>query len=128
MTDFNPLFAALGNAEVGTEALDRQVAAACEVQWSPDEGGQFGGYNILPARCHFTRSLDAALTLVPAGCFWRVGHDGEGPDPSLFKAQVLVADRPGCPTGISEAPALALCIAALRARIASKPAGPERKD
>lgn len=37
----------------------------------------------------------AAMTLLPAtdvttAVFWRVGNDGEGGDPALFKAQVLI--------------------------------------
>lgn len=34
-------------------------------------------------------SLDAVLALMPEDCFWQVGHDGEGPDPSMFAARVF---------------------------------------
>lgn len=54
-------------ATEGNEAFDRAIAKECGVAWSSDEDGQFGGYGILPRRCWFTRSLDAALTLVPEG-------------------------------------------------------------
>ena len=68
-----------------------------------------------------TSSLDAALTLVPEGddVFWRVGHDQH--DPSGFRAQVLLASRAEPRDGffaVADAPALALCAAALRARAA----------
>lgn len=68
----------------------------------------------------FTTSLDAALTLVPGGAFWRVGHDGEGPNPADFRADVLnvmpAERRSVTGKGVAGTPALALCIAALRAR------------
>jgi len=76
----------------------------------------------LPA---YTTSLDSAVTLVPGSddAFWRVGHDGEGPDPSLFKAQVLlcesVSDYCANSTAVAETPAAALTAAALRARAAA---------
>jgi hypothetical protein len=71
----------------------------------------------------WTTSLDAAVTLVPEGddVFWQLGHDGAGPDPSLFLARVLVCSQPRPVNGHiarSESPTLALCAAALRARAA----------
>ncbi len=72
----------------------------------------------------FTRSLDAALMLVPADAFWRVGHDGEGPNPGDFRADVLLpmpAERRSfASNGVAPTPALALCIAALEARASTK--------
>ncbi len=65
----------------------------------------------------YTASIDAALTLVPADTFWRVGHNGEGADPSDFRADVMMGGLYS--TGIASTPALALCIAALRARQAT---------
>lgn len=70
----------------------------------------------------YTASLDAALTLVPDDAFWRVGHDGEGADPSVFKATIGVAKEGVCwitfRSAIAETAPLALCAAALRARAA----------
>jgi len=68
-------------------------------------------------------SLDAAVTLVPPGddVFWRSGHDGEGPDPSLFKAEVLVCRRKAPADGFvarARTEPMARCAAALRARAA----------
>lgn len=71
----------------------------------------------------YTVSLDAAMTLVPEDAFWRLGHDGDGADPSEFRADVIVP-RPGGsdPRGraVAETPALALCSAALRAQGGSR--------
>ena len=70
---------------------------------------------------HYTTSLDAAVTLVPGGddTFWRLGHDGTGPDPSVFKAEILVCSM-NIPGSVAWAatPAAALTAAALRARAA----------
>lgn len=55
------LIAKLEQASEGSDELDREIAEKCGIQWSPDEDGQFGGYNILPRRCHFSRSLDSKL-------------------------------------------------------------------
>lgn len=67
-----------------------------------------------------TASLDAALAMVPADSFWRVGHDGDGPDPSLFKAVVSVSKEGDIAItfrmAIAETAPLAMCAAALRAR------------
>lgn len=38
--------------------------------------------------------LRDTLARLPADAFWRLGHDGCGPDPSIFLAEVMVA-RPG---------------------------------
>lgn len=68
----------------------------------------------------YSASLDAAITLVDAECYWQVGHDGEGRDPSMFAARVfdpLTMRRP-C-TAVSETAALALAAAALKARARS---------
>lgn len=65
----------------------------------------------------YTGSLDAAMTLVPSDAFWRLGHDGNGADPSEYRAQIIVPMVGGRdPQGISvaETPALALCAAALK--------------
>lgn len=84
-----------------------------------DKSGNVAAHWDAPA---YTASLDAALSLVPADAFWKVGHDGEGPDPSVFSAVVGVAMADGSITfrkarGVT-AP-LALAGAALRARAAS---------
>lgn len=64
-------------AKIGNNVLDREVAEEFGIQWSPDEEGNFGGYNILPRRCWFTRKLDAAFVLIPKGWAWRIEYIGE---------------------------------------------------
>lgn len=66
----------------------------------------------------YTASLDAAMTLVPDEAFWRVGHDGEGPDPSLFRAQALLPERGVNIACVGLTSAIALTAAALRAHAA----------
>lgn len=67
------------------------------------------------------RSLDGAMTLIGEESFWRVGHDGEGPDPSLFSARVFdpIAMK-GPRLALAETAPLALTAAALRARAAAQ--------
>lgn len=45
---------------------------------------------IRPAVCALPGSVDRAIADLPRDAFWRVGHDGPGPDPSRFMAQVAV--------------------------------------
>ena len=95
------------------------LAQRCEAATGPDRAldaeicqavfGRFIGV------AKYTASLDAALTLVPGEAFWRVGHDGAGPDPSAFRADVFQTPGTGLNVARSATPALALCAAALRA-------------
>ena len=111
----------LEKAAEGSEPLDRELATLCNAAWSPDEDGQFGGYNILPRRCRFTRSLDAALTLVPADANWSISfNDGTGGyDAAVWRGLrgFDQADDEGAyhVMGYQGLPAIALCIAALNA-------------
>ena len=75
----------------------------------------------------YTASIDAAMSLVPREAFWRVGHDGEGPDPSLFRADVLhtnpakpMPEARGHFCATAATPALALASAAIRALAAQE--------
>ena len=63
---------------------------------------------------HYTTSIDAALTLVPEGWHWTI----EGPDPLKRVSPYALLGLPGLreADGRAATPALALCIAALRAR------------
>lgn len=76
----------------------------------------------------YTASLDAAMTLIGSDVFWHLGNDGEGPDPSLFKARLLwfTSDHPHSlrqrrALATAATPALALVAAALSALAASNP-------
>jgi len=67
----------------------------------------------------YTASLDAAMSLIEADEYWRLGNDGEGPDPAAFKATVTSHDDEAMihfHDAVAETAALALCCAALRAR------------
>ena len=66
---------------------------------------------------YFTASLDAALTLVPEGYRWLVGNawkDKHGSCPAM--ATVALAGDYGTRPTSAATPAIALCIAALKAR------------
>lgn len=73
---------------------------------------------------HYTSSLDAAMTLVPERCGWIAGWGQTRPDEPMGGAQITPYARyngsfvAGETIAESEAatPALALCIAALKAR------------
>ena len=58
--------------------------------------------------------LSAAEMLVPEGFMWRVGHDGEGPNPADFKAEIM-ADDIFCRSRASTS-ALSLAATSLRAK------------
>lgn len=66
----------------------------------------------------YTASLDAAMTLVPEGCFWAGGDH-----PELGAAMTVTNIQGSLPQAAKAAtPALALCAAALRARAAEQSA------
>lgn len=70
-----------------------------------------------PGAPRYTASIDAALSLMPSEAFWRLGHDGEGGDPSLFLATVFTPeiDRASRPfDAVASTPALALLAAILK--------------
>jgi len=67
-----------------------------------------------------TYSLDAHVRPEGDDVFWRSGHDGSGPDPSMFKAEVLICreDLTGSYFGFARTEAMARRAAELRARAA----------
>ena len=96
--------------------LDRAIRDTLNL--AHDYGADWGsrGRDIAQA-FPYTASLDAAMTLVPEEVFWRLGHDGEGPDPSQFRAEMLMVFSRSSHSAVAVAatPALALTAAALRA-------------
>ena len=65
----------------------------------------------------YTDSLNDAKTLVPKEAFWQVGHDGSGPDPSMFAARVFDPLTMKAPAqAVAETAGIALTAAALRAQ------------
>jgi len=63
--------------------------------------------------------LDAAMMLLDGETFWCVGHDGEGPDPSQFKATIgkAVEDWIDWYHAVAPTPAAALLSAIEKARV-----------
>lgn len=92
--------------------------------WRQHRSGVLGPfyYGEPPA---YTASSDAAMSLISeadasTAIFWKVGNDGEGGDPSLFRATVLVCTIFASATysAVADTPALALTAASLRAHAA----------
>lgn len=77
----------------------------------------------------YTDSLDAALTLVPKGKWWIAGYGKRCPKEPLGGAAIYYSTGLATGTLVAEAeaatPALALCAAALRARLAEMEARDE---
>ena len=112
------LIEALEAATGPSDALDLAIAEWCYCN------GAVAGVNYDPELWlmrheGFCGSLDGALTLVPEGAFWNVLTDGMGDG---YQAAVVTkegADRGERLKWIRTAtPAIALCIAALKARAA----------
>jgi hypothetical protein len=96
------LLALLESADRGSSELDAQVAAAIGWRQMPD---------IAPCEPPpYSQSLDAALSLVPEWCAWSVGCEIDfTPTARVFGHDIHKED-------FAATPALALCLAALRAR------------
>jgi len=94
--------------------------AMLEESWEAIHGGNPLWWN--PAdRFRFTRLLDAeayldaAVMLAGDEAFWRVGHDGAGSDPSMYKAEFI--QFPLAPkSAVATTPALALLAAIMKAK------------
>lgn len=107
------LIAQLEQAEGPSRELDKAIAR--HLGWTPNTEGRWHRTAAISDRSidlpRFTSSLDAALTLIPPGARWVLYSDGHayvGPDNE--------------PTAewCGYTPALALCVAALRARAAQE--------
>lgn len=68
----------------------------------------------------YTASLDAALTLVPADKDWRVGNMTGLPTATVCTPGAWLSFKTAPTAWHGETPAIALCIAALKARAASE--------
>lgn len=94
--------------------LDVEIAMAIDLPWNKAQRTGDGKSLVAP---FFTSSLDAAMTLVPEGYDWSLFYDnGEA------ISGCMPASEDGCCFSDNHAPtpALALCIAALKAREAGK--------
>lgn len=130
MTDIDTLIRDLEGATEGSRDLSDKALLGCGWIYTPNGYGPgkpcWGGGGLWtdPAgvgtaasdpRPSPTESLDAALTLVPEGEWWAV--DGNCDDP--IDCSAAVGRVGGEEKGRSVTPALALCIAALKARSAA---------
>ena len=137
MTDRATLEALLARVLEGTgpdRELDAEIAKAFgwieryEIWWPPEIVKlarkrkraiyNYKMYSLIQAR-RYTASLDAALTLVPDEKAWTVGQNVHH---WYWSASVNALDEDGAPKSIgwggpSNSPALALCAAALQARM-----------
>lgn len=128
MTDLKSLIAELEQAKEGSRKLSDKVLLACgwttsddkdtrKRFWCSPEGEYYDWWDDPHARSRDgpplkrpspTESLDAALTLVPKGWMWELDSSGGAElNAGWGKAFVLAS---------GSSPALALCIAALKAR------------
>lgn len=131
----NELIEKLEKAEAGSRELDAEIAAALRIpppgaaKWIKNWRGRYiahtppgrvkvqhsdGTTGVHWSAAYYTTSIDAALTLVPRTCVWKVYSDFPG---DVFWAEVF---DPRYEFSFSScersAPALAICIAALKAR------------
>ena len=120
MSDLDALLTRLRAAAGADRWLDVEIARAV----GADLGHAAGMHDALlaqpfsPVR-RYTSSVDAALTLVPEGKAWTVGQNVHH---WYWSASVNALDEDGAPKSIgwggpSNSPALALCAAALQARM-----------
>lgn len=102
MTDLDELIARLEAASEGSRELDKSIAITVGTYQAPDRGDPYGSW------LRYTSSLDAALTLVPEFCFVKTSPRGAT---AGCNGHICATTAATAPT-----PALALCIAALKAR------------
>ena len=111
MTTLAALIERLESATEGSRELDLAIDRWAREQHLP---------HVSRAQLRYTQSLDAALTLVPGGARYKVGNlrQAWGYDlgRDVFQAALSDTGRRGFITGHAATAALALCIAALRAR------------
>jgi hypothetical protein len=125
VSDLARLIARLEAATDGTVSLSEEVARAVgwvswRGQWFAPGTDPAGNPPSLDGAPNFTRSLDAALTLVPetAGIeinrYWLTTRDG-----AVWSAQLRWGLRDSAASEDAPSAPLALCIAALKARSAA---------
>lgn len=102
-------------ATEGSKELDGRIVLALDISldhpnW-PYVIEQPDGTVVVDQRVpRYTTSLDAALTLVPEGCWYSIQYRADYRDETTALIEQSLARVPG------NRPALALCIAALKAR------------
>ena len=92
-------------------SIQRAFAGSPSDHWFADHKGVWVSDDSAP---RYTASIDAALTLVPEGALWSAeAWDTNGVYPAHVRASAWVL---GAPRGYAATPAIALCIAALKAK------------
>jgi hypothetical protein len=122
MSDLQALIEKLEAATEGSRELDAEIALACG--WRFNKGTVYsyhwldpqGAHNAVPSP--FTESLDAALTLVPEGWGYQQGSHPRAACKACAFCFEGADDFHNQPPSFAPTPALALCIAALKARAA----------
>ena len=134
----NDLIARLGSVSEGSRELDARITVTLQLkpEWlrgcdrdlvlvPPDPRfAPFSTYTVAAGRygpsveiAHYTTSLDAALTLVPEGMEWHVSNRGQIGAHRLCFASIYGPPMVGSECDANAAtPALALCVASLKAR------------
>jgi hypothetical protein len=122
----------LESATGADREIDREIAVQA-LGWSPPRNAGVCGPNYVksgdfmwydregcargfepPA---YTASIDAAMTLVPNDCVWGLSKQERGfTGPYYYQASVMPPSGPWADGIVAATPALALCIAALKAR------------
>lgn len=124
------LIARLEAAEAGSRELSDEVLVA--LGWRCEEEEWIGRLGIIKVwyrpngevvrigcRPSPTESVDDALGLVPEGLIWSLGIDGVGPSAMIgeeFPGEYAIARQWYAVVDSAATPALALCVAVLRAR------------
>ena len=129
MTDIAALIARLEKASGADRQLDWEIATKV-MGMKPAEGNQpdwtlamaYDGYaeDALRPTPYYTASIDAALTLLPDGRGWLLGRGHLTLTEPPYGARICSISDPDIEYGVGEGstPAIALCIACLRARSA----------
>lgn len=117
-SDIEDLLARLEAASEGGRALDKAIGRIAGTYKPPDRGDPFG------SSPPYTTSLDSAATLTD-GKWWTAGPGKTREDEPLYGAAIykpVIGEPQLIASGEHDAtPALALCIAALKARAAGPP-------
>jgi hypothetical protein len=104
--------------ENGGMHLDQAILSALGYTWRGMAYWHRDNSHLWKHSSKLTTSLDATVRPEGDDVFWRSGHDGEGPDPSLFRADVLLSDHARTFTGRARTEPMARRAAELRARAA----------
>lgn len=110
------LISQLKAAEDGSEDLDVGITHCLSlfVRQAPELSAILAHTAASPM---FTRSVDQALLLIPAGVWWNLQHFAgpTGSGQETYRATITMPEMIQSISGIAPTPALALCIAGLEA-------------